>query len=67
MSSHDLRSELGDLDVLAELSDDEAAELVTMIRATRRSQNKALDAAINDVLRHLPRLVRGPAKKIVFG
>lgn len=67
MSTRDLRRELGDLDVLAELSDDEADDLLAMIRETRRIQNKALDRAINDVLRHLPRLVRAPAKKIVFG
>lgn len=67
MSTAELRRELGDLDVLAELSDDEAGDLLAMIRETRRTQNKALDRAINDVLRHLPRLVRGPAKKIVFG
>lgn len=67
MSKAELVEELGDLDVLAELSADEATDLLTMFRATRRAQNKALDAAINEVLRYLPRLVRGTARKIVFG
>ena len=67
MSNAELREELGDLDVLDDLSDDEAAELLAMIRDTRRAQNKALDAAINEVLRYLPRLIRGTARKIVFG
>ena len=67
MSASELRAELGDLDVLAELSEDEAADLLAMIRTARTTQNKALDDAVNEVLRYLPKLVRGPARKIVFG
>ncbi len=67
MSNAELRKELGDLDVLDDLSEDEGTELLAMIRDTRRTQNKALDAAINEVLRYLPRLIRGTARKIVFG
>jgi hypothetical protein len=67
VSTAELRKELGDLDVLDDLSDEEGAELLGMIHDTRRTQNKALDAAINEVLRFLPRLIRGTARKIVFG
>jgi hypothetical protein len=67
MSASELHAELGDLDVLAELSEEESAGLLAMIRTARRTQNKALDDAIGEVLHHLPRLVRGPARKIVFG
>lgn len=63
----DLRRELGELDVLGQLDEDEAGELLGMFRAARRTQNKALDGAIDEVLGHLPRLVRMPARKIVFG
>lgn len=44
-----------DADRLARLVDD----------ATAR-QSKALDAAIDGGLRHLPRLLRGPVKAVLF-
>lgn len=63
-----LRAELGDdLAVLDELTDDECAELLSMVRTAKVDQRKALDDALNEVLRYLPRLVRGPARKILFG
>ncbi|HZZ49328.1 MAG TPA: hypothetical protein VFE65_20780 [Pseudonocardia sp.] len=63
-----LRAELGDdLAVLDELTDDECAELLSMVRTAKVDQRKAIDDALNEVLRYLPRLVRGPARKILFG
>ncbi|HEY1968029.1 MAG TPA: hypothetical protein VGH89_08790 [Pseudonocardia sp.] len=64
----ELRAELGkDLDVLDSLTQDEQAELLEMVRQARAGQHQALDGALNQVLKHLPRLVRGPARKILFG
>jgi hypothetical protein len=63
-----LRAELGgDLAVLDELTPDECAELLAMVRTAKVDQRKAIDDALNEVLRYLPRLVRGPARKILFG
>ncbi|HEY2204371.1 MAG TPA: hypothetical protein VGH99_07840 [Pseudonocardia sp.] len=63
-----LRAELGDdLDVLDQLSPAESSALLDMIQQAREDQRRALDAALSDVLRYLPRLVRGPARKILFG
>jgi hypothetical protein len=67
-STAELRAELGDnLDVLDSMSPDERAELLEMVRQARTGQRQALDAALNEVLKNLPRLVRGPARKILFG
>lgn len=49
------------------LSDQESAELLAMIKAVRRSRLKAMFAAIEEALGHLPRMLRGPAKKILLG
>lgn len=58
---------LTDAPVLDELSGDECADLIAMIEQARRSRRKALFAAIDDALGHLPRLLRGTARKIVLG
>lgn len=63
-----LRRQLGaDLTVLDELSEAECAELLEMIAEVRETQRQALDRSLNQVLGNLPRLVRGPARKILFG
>ena len=63
-----LREQLGaDLAVLDELSEPECAELLDLIERVRVTQRKALDTSIAEVLNKLPRLVRGPARKIMFG
>jgi hypothetical protein len=62
-----LRAELGELPVLAELTPGECAALLTMIGTARREQREALNDALEDVLRFLPRLVRVAARKILFG
>jgi len=64
----ELRRELGaDLAVLDELSGAECAELLELFRAARERERVALDRSLADVLGKLPRLVRGPARKIMFG
>lgn len=64
----DLKRDLGeDLEVLALLSDEESAELATLLREARRNQQQALDASLDEALGHLPRLIRGTARKILFG
>jgi hypothetical protein len=63
-----LRRELGgDLEVLAQLAPEECAELLDMVRTAKAAQRQALDDALGQVLGHLPRLVRVPARKILFG
>lgn len=63
-----LRTRLGDdLDALALLSEQESAELLGLIDNARAVQRKALDASISEVLGRLPRLARGPARRIMFG
>jgi hypothetical protein len=67
-SSSALRRQLGsDLDVLDQLTEPECAELLGLIDDARAAQKVALDAALGEVLGKLPRLVRIPARKIMFG
>lgn len=68
MSRDALRQELAvPDDVVHELTDPEAADLLERYRSTRSAQKKALEESIEVTLRHLPRLVRLPARKILFG
>jgi hypothetical protein len=63
-----LRSALGtDLDVLGELTENETTELLSLFQTAKRGQRESLDAALEQALAHLPWLVRGPARKILFG
>lgn len=63
-----LRQRLGDdVGALAMLSEQESAELLGLIDDARAVQRKALDASITEVLGRLPRLARGPARRIMFG
>lgn len=63
-----LRRRLGpDLTVLDELDELESAELLALIDEARVSQKAALDRSLDEVLGMLPRLVRGTARKIMFG
>ncbi|HSV37589.1 MAG TPA: hypothetical protein VLI04_02415 [Nocardioidaceae bacterium] len=62
-----LSQELGGCPAVERLSDQESAELLAMIKAVRRSRLKAMFAAIEEALGHLPRMLRGPAKKILLG
>jgi hypothetical protein len=63
-----LRRRLGpDLDVLDQLDEPESAQLLSLIDAARVTQRAALDSALDEVVGKLPRLVRLPARKIMFG
>ena len=62
-----LRDELAGCPVVDQLTEAEAAELRAMVRAVRRSRLKAMFSSIEEALGHLPRVLRGPAKKILLG
>lgn len=63
-----LQSELGtDLAVLDLLSERESADLLELLHEARRGQKRSLEAALDEALGHLPRLIRGPARKMLFG
>lgn len=49
------------------LTPDESADLMSLIHAARKQERDELDVAIGKVIKSLPVLVRGPAKKIMFG
>lgn len=64
----DLRRVLGeDLEVVSLLSEAESSELLDLFEDARRRQQESLDASLDVVLGHLPRLLRGSARKILFG
>jgi hypothetical protein len=65
----DLREVLGTerrLDFLAALPESAQARLSEDIHAARKRQRLALDAAIDNGMRMVPLLLRGPLKKILF-
>lgn len=64
-----LLAELGGepADVLSRLTQDEAVTVLTLYLTTRQRRRTDLDRAIDDILGFLPRLVRIPARKIMFG
>ncbi|MCP2298300.1 hypothetical protein APR11_004745 [Nocardia amikacinitolerans] len=54
-------------EIIDQLTDEEAATLSTLLRRAEQQQRHSLDAAIDASLEVLPRLVRIPARKILFG
>jgi hypothetical protein len=50
---------------LRELGDDELRDLACAVRDARRRQAKALGEAGDRALNHIPRLLRGPVRRIV--
>jgi hypothetical protein len=50
---------------LRQLSGDELTDLSNAVRTARRRQTKALADAGERALGHIPRLLRGPVRKIV--
>ena len=52
---------------LAALSDAEAAALADAIDAARTRQSRALAKATERGLDFVPKLLRGPVKKVIFG
>ncbi|GEM30297.1 hypothetical protein NN3_13040 [Nocardia neocaledoniensis NBRC 108232] len=64
-----LLTELGGepADVIAALTPEEAVTVLTLYLKVRQSRRAELETAIDDTLGFLPRLVRIPARKIMFG
>jgi hypothetical protein len=64
-----LESELGGRlpDGLHTLKDAELADLADRLRTTKERQSAALEAAIEEALGIVPRLVRGSVRKVLFG
>jgi hypothetical protein len=62
-----LRRQLGTdaPDGLGRLSDEELRDLTTALRDARRRQARALAEAGDRALDHIPRLLRGPVRRIV--
>ncbi|MFI6866756.1 hypothetical protein [Nocardia sp. NPDC050406] len=66
--SKPLLSELREpAEVLALLTPEESRQLSDLLRQARLTQQRSLDRAIDDALTVLPRLMRIPARKILFG
>lgn len=62
-----LRAQLGAAapEGLGGLSDDELRDLITAVDDARRRQSRALGEAGERALGHIPRLLRGPVRRIV--
>jgi hypothetical protein len=54
-------------DGLDALTDDELADLAAALAEAREEQSRAIDAAIDAALGHLPRLLRGPVRLVLIG
>lgn len=52
-------------DGLTQLSDDELFDLTAAVGEARRRQKRALAEAGDRALSHIPRLLRGPVRRIV--
>jgi hypothetical protein len=52
---------------VAELSDDDRAELVAVITAARRKQAQDLEASFHATLKHIPFPLRGVVKRVLLG
>ena len=50
---------------LCRLSDEELRDLAEAIRSARRRQAADLAAALEESLSHIPKLLRGPVRKVV--
>ncbi len=50
----------------ARLDPEDAERLAVLVAAATARQSKALDAAMHGGLRHIPRLLRGPVKAVLF-
>lgn len=64
-----LEQELGATvpDGLHELSDDQLLTLADLLRGARARQKQQLDDGVEDSLDIVPRLMRGPVRKMLFG
>jgi hypothetical protein len=52
---------------LAVLADDELIALADLLRDAKGRQAQLLDEGVADALNIVPRLMRGPVRKILFG
>jgi hypothetical protein len=50
---------------LARLSDAQLGELARAVRDARRRQAAELEAAADQALRHIPKLLRGPIRRVM--
>ncbi len=66
---HALEGELGGRapDGVGTLTDEELADLADRLRATKERQSEALEAAIEEALEIVPRLLRGSVRRVLFG
>ncbi len=64
-----LKPELGGSvpDGLDALTEDELDGFATVLRAAKRRQSQELEAAVEQALDIVPRLLRGTIRKILFG
>ncbi len=64
-----LESELGGAppDGLERLTDAQLGAFTGVLRDAKRRQSDALQAAVEEALEIVPRMVRGPVRKILFG
>lgn len=72
MSAKELRAleaELGARppDGLQSLAAADLRSLTALLRTAKERQSHALDAAVGEALEIVPRMVRGPVRKILFG
>lgn len=67
----DLQRELGEgaagLPALDKLSESDLRKLAEIYRASRLRQRQTLNQAMEDALGHVPLLLRGAVRKIMFG
>jgi hypothetical protein len=63
----ELQQQLGDIppDTLARLSPEQLRDLAGAIQAARRRQAAELAAAGEKAFKHIPRLLRGPIRKLL--
>lgn len=64
-----LEAELDDRipDGLKALTEEELNDLADRLNDAKLRQSQALDAAIGEALEIVPRLLRGPMRKVLFG
>lgn len=53
--------------LVASLSADQSADLADAVRSARSRQSAELDAAIDGAFGRVPRLLRGPLRKVLLG
>ena len=64
-----LEDELADKvpDGLEALADGQLTDVADRLHQAKQRQSQALDAAIGQALEIVPRLLRGPVRKVLFG